>query len=182
MDNSTPPIAAYLAGPRIALRAPVLADADAIATWDDAPLPHTPEAGRELLRRSEQTPWGNAEHIRLMIDDDSCIGGVTLRHIDLVNRTAETGSGLLAAADRGQGLGTEAKHVLLRFAFETLGLHAISSIVYSGNARSIAALRKQGYRPAGRLTADVHRGGRFTDALMFDLLRHEWEAAAVEGR
>jgi RimJ/RimL family protein N-acetyltransferase len=70
-----------------------------------------------------------------------------------------------------------AEHLLLRFAFETLGLHAISSSVYSGNDRSIAALRKQGYRFAGRLTADVHRGGRFRDTLMFDLLRHEWEAA-----
>jgi RimJ/RimL family protein N-acetyltransferase len=111
------------------------------------------------------------------IGDDVCIGTVTLRHIDRVNRTAETGSGILAAEDRGRGLGTEAKHLLLRFAFETLGLHAISSSVYSGNARSIAALRKQGYRFAGRLTADVHRGGQFADTLMFDLLRHEWEAA-----
>lgn len=113
------------------------------------------------------------------IEDDACIGGVTLRHIDWVNRTAETGSGLLAVADRGHGLGTEAKHLLLRFAFETLGLHALSSIVYSGNLRSIAALRKQGYRPAGRLTADVHRHGRYGDALLFDLLRHEWEAAVA---
>jgi len=111
------------------------------------------------------------------IGDDACIGTATLRHIDLMHRTAATGSGLLAAEDRGQGLGTEAKHLVLRFAFESLGLHAISSIVYSGNARSIAALRKQGYRLAGRLTADVHRGGRFRDILLFDLLRHEWEAA-----
>ncbi len=117
---------------------------------------------------------------RIGVDD--CIGTVTLRHIDAVHRTAETGSGMLAAADRGQGLGTEAKHLLLRFAFETLGLHAISSSVYSGNARSIAALRKQGYRLAGRLTADVHRGGHFRDTLMFDLLRHEWEAAAATVR
>lgn len=113
------------------------------------------------------------------IGDDGCVGTVTLRHIDPVHRTAETGSGMLAAADRGQGLGTEAKHLLLRFAFETLGLHAISSSVFSGNIRSIAALRKQGYRPAGRLTADVHRGGQFRDTLMFDLLRHEWEAAVA---
>lgn len=111
------------------------------------------------------------------IGDDACIGTVTLRHIDRVHRTAETGSGLLVAADREQGLGTEAKHLVLRFAFETLGLHAISSSVYSGNARSIAALRKQGYRLAGRLTADVHRDGQFQDTLLFDLLRHEWEAA-----
>lgn len=115
------------------------------------------------------------------VDDDACIGGVTLRHINLVNRTAETGSGMLAVEDRGRGLGTEAKHLLLRYGFESLGLHAISSSVSSRNARSIAALRKQGYRLAGRLTADAHRGGQFTDTLMFDLLRHKWESA-VAGR
>lgn len=110
-------------------------------------------------------------------DIDTCIGTVTLRHIDLVNGTAETGSGLFDAAHRGKGIGTEAKHLLLRYAFETLGLHAISATVFSRNTRSSAALRKQGYRLAGRLTADVHRRGQFMDTLVFDLLRPDWEAA-----
>lgn len=113
-----------------------------------------------------------------LIADDSCIGTVSIRHIDLVNGTAETGSGLFHAEHRGKGIGTEAKHLLLRYAFEVLGVHAISSSVFSGNARSAAALRKQGYRLAGRLTADVHRRGQYMDTLIFDLLRHDWEAAS----
>lgn len=112
-----------------------------------------------------------------LIADDRCIGTATLRHINLVNGTAETGSGLFDAAHRGKGIGTEAKHLLLRYAFVTLGLHAISSSVFAGNTRSAAALRKQGYRLAGRLTGDVHRRGQYRDTLIFDLLRHEWEAA-----
>ncbi len=82
--------------------------------------------------------------------DDGFLGATRLGHIDWVNRTAETGTGLLAAEDRGRGIGTEAKRLLLDLAFRDLGLHALHAIVFAGNARSAAALRKQGYRLAGR--------------------------------
>lgn len=149
----------------------------------DGRMPVSVMAFQHWIREVTEDPTGQEITFAVCrIDDDNLIGTVTLRHIDRINRTAETGSALLAAMDRGQGLGTEAKHLLLRFAFETLGMHAISSSVYSGNVRSIAALRKQGYRPAGRLTADGHRGGRYRDTLIFDLLRHEWEAAEASTR
>lgn len=110
-------------------------------------------------------------------DDDRFLGTVGLGHLDWVNRTAETGTGLLDSADRGQGIGTEAKHLLLEYAFVDLGLHALNSMVYEHNTRSIAALRKQGYRLAGRLTADVQRDGVFRDTLVFDITRDDWEQA-----
>ena len=114
--------------------------------------------------------------------DDACLGGTTLRHIDWINRTAETGSGLLAAADRGRGIGTEAKHLLLEYAFVDLGLRALNAMVYERNARSIAALEKQGYRLAGRLTADVQQDGGFHDTLVFDITREDWEQAHARWR
>lgn len=114
--------------------------------------------------------------------DDALLGGTTLRHIDWVNRIAETGTGLLAAKDRGQGIGTEAKHLLLEYAFVDLGLHALNSMVYERNTRSIAALEKQGYRLAGHLTADVQRGGAFHDTLLFDITCEDWERAYARWR
>lgn len=120
------------------------------------------------------------EHIVFAIcrrDDDRFLGTVRLGHLDWINRTAETGTGLISAADRGQGIGTEAKHLLLEYAFVDLGLHALNSMVYEHNARSVGALRKQGYRLAGRLTADEQRGGEFHDTLVFDLTRDDWERA-----
>ncbi len=111
------------------------------------------------------------------IGDDTCIGTTSIRDIDWVHRTGETGTGLLTAEDRGHGLGTEAKHLLLRYAFEVLGLHAIRSLVFSGNARSTAALAKQGYRYAGRLTAFIQKGGAYRDEFAFDVLHSDWVAA-----
>jgi RimJ/RimL family protein N-acetyltransferase len=115
-------------------------------------------------------------------DDDRFLGTVRLGRIDWVNRTAETGTGLLAAEDRGKGIGTEAKHLLLDHAFLDLGLHALHAIVYAGNARSAAALARQGYRLAGRLTADLQRGGGFEDTLVFDITRADWERARAGWR
>lgn len=110
-------------------------------------------------------------------EDGVCIGTTAIRDIDWVHRTGETGTGLLNAEDRGRGLGPEVKHLLLRYCFEQLGLHAIRSFVFSANTRSAAALRKQGYRQAGRLTAQIQKGGVYRDDLVFDLLRADWEAA-----
>lgn len=116
------------------------------------------------------------------IGDDAVLGLTTLRHIDWINRTAETGTGLLAAAERGQGIGTEAKQLLLAYAFVDLGLHALNAMVYERNSRSAAALRKQGYRLAGRLTADVQQAGGFHDTLVFDITRPDWERARARWR
>ena len=175
-------------GERIYLRPAEQSDAEVLSrSWteetevefyDDGRIPTSALAFAHELRPS---PAGAVPRALMFAvcqrADDACIGTVTLRHIDLFNGTAETGSGLFDAAHRGKGIGTEAKHLLLRFAFETLGLHAISATVFAGNTRSAAALRKQGYRLAGRLTADVHRRGQFMDTLVFDLLRPDWEAA-----
>ncbi|MDQ4044824.1 MAG: GNAT family N-acetyltransferase [Chloroflexota bacterium] len=180
-------------GERVYLRLVEVADAQSFA--DASHLEGEPELqddGRVPVSVIAHERWirdlgarGTPEELSFAIcriDDDACIGGTTLRHIDWINRTAETGTGLLAAAERGQGIGTEAKHLLLEYGFLDLGLHALNSMVYEHNTRSIAALEKQGYRLAGRLTADVQRGGAFHDTLLFDVTREDWERAGERWR
>ena len=109
-------------------------------------------------------------------ESDRLLGTTTIRHLDWVNRIGETGSGLLDAADRGKGYGTEAKHLLLDYCFNDLHLHAVNASVFAPNTRSAAALRKQGYRLAGRIRWDAFKDGAWHDALIFDLLRDDWLA------
>ncbi len=114
--------------------------------------------------------------------DDRCIGKVGLGEIDYVNRTAETSSDIGPAEFRGQGYGTEAKHLLLEYAFDRLHLHVLWSFVLEPNTRSMAALGKQGYKPAGRLKWVDVQHGVYHDALLFDVLREEWLAARAAWR
>ena len=67
--------------------------------------------------------------------------------------------------------------MLLEYAFERLGLNMIWSWVKMSNTRSQAALRKQGYRDAGRVHWVNFAPAGFDDAAMFDILASEWRAA-----
>ncbi|MDQ3693463.1 MAG: GNAT family N-acetyltransferase [Chloroflexota bacterium] len=104
------------------------------------------------------------------------IGHVGLHGISLFHRTAETGSMIFLPELRGQGLGSEAKNLLLEYAFDHLGFHMLRSFVWGPNTRSQAALRKQGYRPAGGFRWESTQGGTFVDSMAFDLLASEWQA------
>jgi RimJ/RimL family protein N-acetyltransferase len=102
------------------------------------------------------------------------IGGVELAEISHFHRRAETGAGISVPAYRGQGLGTEAKNLLLEYAFDHLNLHTVTSYIWEFNPRSQAAVRKQGYRDAGRLRWRKTTDEGFADFVVFDLLASEW--------
>jgi RimJ/RimL family protein N-acetyltransferase len=110
-----------------------------------------------------------------LLENDELIGEVGLIDLDLINRTAETGSGM-EPKYRGGGYGSEAKHLLLEWSFERLHLHMVRSFVTFRNTRSAAALRKQGYTEAGRLNWAFNLHGTYGNAVVFDLLAEEWRA------
>ena len=173
-------------GPRVYLRALEAADAETNAAQSNAETetfmyrgraPASPISFARWVEDDGKHALPSSIHLAVCLrDGDHYIGSVTLHQVDYLNRTAETGSGL-ADGFRGQGLGTEAKMLLLEYAFERLHLHAINSHVFEQNSRSAAALKKQGYRPAGRRKWDDVKGGVYCDGLLFDLLRDEWLAA-----
>ena len=109
-------------------------------------------------------------------ENDLHIGTVMLIEIDYINKRAETGSFFHRPDYRGSGYGSEAKQLLLEYAFDVLGLHMIQSWVLFPNTRSAAALRKQGYREAGRVCWVYPFEGGFNNFVVFDLLASEWRA------
>lgn len=172
-----------LRGERIWLRPIEIGDAVALAQASHKEAETAFTGGRIPLSVLSFRRWieglDDREHVFALCreGDDACIGTVSLRAIDMANGTAETGIGLLDARDRGQGLGYEAKRILLDYAFDVLGLHAVSCTINAINTRSARAVEKQGYRYAGRLTAAVQiPGGGFCDQLVYDMTREEWNA------
>jgi len=176
-----------LVGERVYLRPLEVADAEALARLTTEETETLMERGRFPVSPLGFERWIAAAHERqppndvyfavCLQDGDRFIGIVNVKDIDWINRTGETGTGLGPAAIRSQGYGTEAKLLLLEYCFDRLHLHAVWSHVWEPNARSAAALAKQGYRFAGRLKWDDVKGGVYRDALLFDLLRDDWLAA-----
>jgi RimJ/RimL family protein N-acetyltransferase len=129
---------------------------------------------------SGQPPAGPPDRIELtvaLVKDDRVLGSVALLELDWINRSAETASYILFEDDRSLGYGTEAKMLLMEYAFDHLRLHVLNSWVRTTNTRSVAALMKQGFRPAGRKYWTGTKDGRYVDHLIFDVLREEWLAA-----
>lgn len=178
---------ALVVGPRLYLRPSEKEDGEQITRFqaeepetfmDRGRVPFSPLAFAAMLddvygQRPPADIWLTA----CLRETDALIGTFQLFDVDWVNRTAETGAWIHDPAYRGQGYGTEAKHLLLEYAFDRLQLHVINSYVWEPNARSAAAVQKQGYRLAGRLKWEDVKHGVMRDALQFDLLRDEWVVA-----
>ncbi len=178
---------AVVVGDRLYLRPLEESDAEAMAAgysletetmMERLRIPHSALAIESWIAKAyKEQPPEDIAFGACLIENDRLIGDVTLFSIDYVNRTAETGSWINLTEDRGRGYGTEAKMLLLEYAFERLGLHTLMSYVWEPNTRSAAALLKQGYRPAGRRRFDNPKDGVYKDGLLFDVLREDWLAA-----
>jgi N-acetyltransferase len=178
---------ALIGSQRLALRPMQVDDAETIAnlirrepdaSFGHSRFPYSAIAFADWFgEMAEKDPAPDIELAVVLRESGELLGETGLYSIDWIARTAESGSWLYRAADRGQGYGTEAKLLLLEYAFERLGLNMIWAWVKERNPRSQAALRKQGYRDAGRFTWSGFGPDGFEHARMFDLLATEWRAA-----
>lgn len=111
----------------------------------------------------------------------TCLIGVTgLHDIDWVTRKATTGTKIGPAELRSQGYGTEAKQLLLAYAFNTLNLNRIQCniIVYNGASRRYC--EKCGYHEEGVMRQAVYKNGQYHDLLMLAVLKDDWLATQAK--
>jgi RimJ/RimL family protein N-acetyltransferase len=76
------------------------------------------------------------------------VGTLALMKIDHRNRRADFG--ILLGVRRGEGIGTDATRLALRWAFEVVGLENVILTVLPSNPAGIAAYEKAGFRVVGR--------------------------------
>jgi RimJ/RimL family protein N-acetyltransferase len=99
------------------------------------------------------------------LGDDAPVGTTGLFDINYAHGTATYG--ILIGERRGQGLGTDATRVVVRWAFEVLGLHNVMLGVLPWNEQAIAAYRTAGFEDLGlRRRAVWSRGERIDEVLM----------------
>ncbi|MCC7072332.1 MAG: GNAT family N-acetyltransferase [Deltaproteobacteria bacterium] len=101
------------------------------------------------------------------------IGTTGIHHVDWKNRTCMVGIVLGEARHRGQGLGTEAMHLVVRYAHQELGLHRVELEVYPFNQPAIRSYEKLGFRLDGTRRAATFREGKFQDVLVMSVLPGE---------
>jgi len=107
-------------------------------------------------------------------EDDHLLGKAMLESIDWSNGNAYLRLGIGSGQDRGQGLGTQALGLLLRFAFTELNLFRVTIVIPEYNQAALALVRKFGFIEEIRRRDALLCDERIWDLLVFGLLHSEW--------
>jgi len=107
-------------------------------------------------------------------EDDRLLGKAVLEWIDWTNGNGYLRLGIGSGGDRGQGLGTQALGLLLRFAFAELNLFRVTIVIPEYNLAAIALIHKFGFVEEVRRRKAILRDECVWDLLVFGMLRSEW--------
>ena len=167
---------------RVVLRPPRAADARELLAlvrasralhrpWVEPPS--TPAQFRAYLERGRER-----EFVPLLAcrkEDGRIVGALNLSQIFLGNFQSAYLGYWVGALYAGQGLMTEALALALRHAFGRLRLHRVEANIQPGNTRSIALVKRSGFRREGFSPRYLKIAGRWRD--------HErWALTADEKR
>jgi RimJ/RimL family protein N-acetyltransferase len=103
------------------------------------------------------------------------IGSTRLANADTAHRRVEIGWTWIAAPWQRTAVNTEAKYLMLRHAFETLGMLRVEFKTDVLNERSRRAILRIGAREEGILRKhQITEGGRNRDSVYFSVIDEEW--------
>ncbi len=106
---------------------------------------------------------------------DELVGDVSLLWASELHRQGEIGF-IVHPARHGHGYAAEAARPLLRFAFETLGLHRVVGRAEPRNVASTRVLEKLGMRREAHLVENEWVKGEWQSEVVYALLDREWRA------
>jgi RimJ/RimL family protein N-acetyltransferase len=174
-------------GPLVSLREPTDGDAYAIAevlSADDATrFGVDDETGERAMRLIEAAVRdrlsGSAfTFVVTLTADGRVVGLVQVRRLDPTFECAEWECTLTPEA-RGTGAFLDAARAVMRFAFESVGIHRLEARVIVENGRANGALRKLGGVHEGILRGAVRRGGVYCDQALWALLKDDWHSQSA---
>ena len=108
------------------------------------------------------------------IETGKYIGSIGLHQINWRDGRATTGTLIGDKTYWNRGYGTDAKMILLDYAFNTLGLRKIDSAAFAPNKRSINYSLHCGYKVEGVLKKHAFRDGRFQDYVLLAVFKKDW--------
>ena len=178
-----------LIGEKTTLATLDIANAETIRAWiNDARVnryllagPVPVSRGQELAfyERSEaQWAAGTAYRFEVHVTEDGrYIGNCGLDSVDMRHRDATIGIVIGDLASQDKGFGRDAIVTLLRFAFDTLGLHRVQIECHATNERALHLYRSIGFTEVGQRRDAVFTEGTFVDEIMLDMLEDEWRSS-----
>ena len=112
-----------------------------------------------------------------IVGQDTAIGIFQVRETEPGFDTAEWGFAL-GSPFWGTGLFREGAELVLKFAFETIGVHRLEARAALRNGRGNGALRKIGAVQEGVLRKSFLRNGEYLDQALYAIVDEDWRAAS----
>lgn len=197
MSNPDPKSApvVFLKGKRIYMRPIALSDTSILHRYINDPFvrefvsaqfPQSELAEEEFIRENGKHK-SNPSHVQLgivLVDTDELIGVMSLGDINWKDRRATTGAFIGPVEHRGKGYGTEAKMILLDYAFNQINLRKICSRALAHNGASLGFNAKCGYKEEARFKQHVFVNGEYIDLVCTAVFRDDfmplWEVYKKE--
>lgn len=128
--------------------------------------------------RKNMTDWSDfRRYYTFAIRQDGKLYGLLhMDDVDWVNGHAEIGIAITEPQARGKGIASGAIRLMLRYAFEELGLHRITARIIDGNQPSQQLFKSLGFVHEGVIREFVRRGGQFLDLHVYGLLLSDWQS------
>src|SRR5215212_4734758 len=120
-----------------------------LTSWALSPLNRS--AVEKLFEDRELSPIDDSFAIHIK-DDDEPVGVISLMNI------------------------SDAIELLIRYAFEELGLNRVGLSAFDFNGEAISAYEKLGFAVEGRYRQAIKRNSGFHDAILMSILKNEWQA------
>jgi len=108
-------------------------------------------------------------------DSNKYIGNIMLQDIDYVNRSGHVPVLIGDKTEWNKGYATEARMLMLHYAFYHKGLERIVAYVLEDNISSLKMHEKCGYKVEGVLRRSVYKNGKFHNQVVLSILRDEFE-------
>jgi len=105
---------------------------------------------------------------------EEMIGELSILDIDEENKRAVFRISMLSIALTGQGYGTEAITIVLKFVFEQLYLNRLQLEVFSHNLRGIRAYEKVGFVKEGTLRQSLFYNDTYSDEIIMAILKSDY--------
>lgn len=140
-------------------------------------LPMALNAEREYLENMHKRTETDVSFVILAHHGNAYlpIGMMGLHRINHKDGLATTGAFIGSKEHWGRGLGTDAKMLLLKYAFDTLNLRKITSRVHGFNERSQRYNEKCGYKREGVLKQHHFVNGEYRDEVLMAVFREDFE-------
>jgi RimJ/RimL family protein N-acetyltransferase len=143
----------------------------------DSEVPYSKESFGVFKKRFDRMiahPQPDCEDFEIHAEDGTLIGVAFLAGISGHHLHCSIGLTIGEKQYWGQGYGREAMDVLLRYSFDSLGMHRVTADGFEYNKAWCHLVEGMGFRAEGVDREYLFRDGRFYDRVRYAMLAHEY--------